>query len=208
MKTNKISLAKYLIILGVMFWCLPALADELPTDITSSTPEIQLTSTTPETIPPVVASSTLIIRYQDQIVWTGSINLTTAIYHDEINGVDYPLNANNVFSALVLADQQSEAFTISDAQYNADYNSFYLACITIASPAQNACYNWNYVVNNIYPSMGMDSYNLTGGETIYIYFSNPWQITATTTTFPADTTTTFQTWRYQFDNLLEPWILE
>jgi hypothetical protein len=207
MKINKFSLVKYLILLVVILWSFPVLAEEIPTDTsTPLTSEIETTSTPPNTTTPAVASSAVIIRYQDQIIWSGSVDLTSTVYRDSINNIDYPLNSNNVFSALVLADQQSDSFNISDAQFNSGFNSFYLACIKITS-GDNACYNWNYIVNNAYPSTSMDSYNLVGGETIYIYFSNPWQITASTTTFPVDTTTTFQTWRYQFDNLLEPWIL-
>ncbi len=203
---NKLSALKYLVILGVVFWSLPTLADETA----SSTPEIVTSTPSPETEGTTpVPSSTLTLRYEDQIIWTGIVNLTTTSYTDKINSSTYELNSSTVFSTLVLADQQSDAFSISDAQYNAGFNSFYLACINISSTSsQNACYNWNYVVNNNYPSVGMDKYLLNGGENIYVYFSNPWKITATTTTFPLNTTTTLQTWRYQFDNLAEPWVLD
>ncbi|MBI2038074.1 MAG: terpene cyclase/mutase family protein [Candidatus Magasanikbacteria bacterium] len=203
---NSLGGLKYLVILGTLFWALPALADTTSStpDINTSTPEMELPTSTPAMSLP---TSTLTLRYEDQIIWTGSIELTSTLHHDAINNLDYQLTTNTVFSALVLADQQSDAFTISDAQYNAGYDSFYLACINISpTSTQNACYNWNYVVNNNYPSTGMDKYWLTGGESIYVYFSTPWKISASTTTFPLDTTTTLQTWRYQFDNLSESWV--
>lgn len=210
MKNNKLSALKYLVILGAALWSLPVLADETNSstpDIVTSTPEVVTSTPSPE--PEAAASSTLTLRFEDQIIWTGKIELTSTLYHDETNNLDYLLNTNTVFSSLVLADQQSNAFNISDAQYNAGFDSFYLACINVSSTStNNACYNWNYVVNNNYPSVGVDKYLLNGGENIYVYFSNPWKITATTSTFPLDTTTTLQTWRYQFDNLSEPWVLD
>lgn len=198
-------------------WSLPSLAETatIPLDMPTSTPEI-ITSTpiieTPTNRPEIAPtpSSTLTIRFQNQIIWSGAVPLTSTIYHDQINNLDYQLTTPTVFSALVLADQQTDAFTISDAQYNQAFNSFYLACLNFpfATTTENACYNWNYAVHNSYPNIGMDAYQLAGNESVYIYFSNPWQITATTSTFPLNTTTTLQTWRYQFDNTLDPWVAD
>ncbi len=203
---NKLGGLTYFILLTALLWALPALANTTSStpDINTSTPEMELSTSTPAVSLP---TSTLTLRYEDQIIWTGSLELTSTLYHDAINNLDYQLTTNTVFSALVLADQQSDVFTISDAQYNSGFDSFYLACINISpTSTQNPCYNWNYVVNNNYPSIGMDKYSLTGGESIYVYFSTPWKISASTTTFPLDTTTTLQTWRYQFDNLSQPWV--
>ncbi|MBP6859120.1 MAG: hypothetical protein KBC69_00650 [Candidatus Magasanikbacteria bacterium] len=203
---KKIFALPYIFILSLAIWSTPVLAD------TTTTPVIidETITSTPSIDPVPTPSSTVIVRYQDRIILNSQILLTSTIYHDQINNLDYPLATPTVFLSLVLADQQNEAFTISDAQYNQDYNSFYLSCLALptASSTENACYNWNYIVDNNYPTVGMDKYTLTGGETIYIYFSNPWQITASTSTFQVGTTTTLQTWRYQFENLIEPWTLD
>ena len=205
----KIQLAVYSFLLIIFASTAPVFADTTTTvDTASST--TQLADPTTPTSPTEPPSSTLFIRYQDNLIWSGSVALTSTVYHDSINNLDYPLASPTVFSALVLADQASDAFNISDAQYNQAFSSFYLACLNfpIPSSTENACYNWNFVVNNTYPNVGMDSYTLNGGENIYIYFSNPWKITASTSTFSFGTTTTIQTWRYQYDNLIEPWILD
>jgi hypothetical protein len=205
----KIQLAVYSFLLIIFAGITPVFADTTTTiDTASST--AQLTDPAIPASPTELPSSTLFIRYQNNLVWSGPIALTSTVYHDSINNLDYPLASPTVFSALVLADQASDAFSISDAQYNQAFNNFYLACLAFptASSTENACYNWNFVVNNAYPNVGMDSYTLHGGENIYIYFSNPWKITASTNTFSLGTTTTIQTWRYQYDNLIEPWILD
>lgn len=203
---RKIYRLLYILILTLALWSAPVFAD------TTSTPVIvdESASSTPTTDPTPTPSSTIIVRYQDRIISNSQISLTSTIYHDQINNLDYSLATPTVFSSLVLTDQQTDAFTISDAQYNQGFDSFYLACLALpsASSTENACYNWNYTVNNSYPTVGMDKYLLTGGETVYIYFSNPWQITASTSTFPTGTTTTLQTWRYQVENLIEPWTVD
>lgn len=202
---RKIYTLLYIFMLAFAFWSTPVFAD-------TTTPIFidETVSSTPATDPVPTPSSTIIVRYQDRIISNSQILLTSTIYHDQINNLDYSLATPTVFSSLVLADQQTDAFTISDAQYNQGFDSFYLACLGLstASSTENACYNWNYIVSNNYPTVGMDKYLLTGNETVYIYFSNPWQITASTSTFPTGTTTTLQTWRYQFDNLIEPWTLD
>src|SRR3990167_8196363 len=92
-------------------------------------------------------SASLTIRYQEQVVFDELVELATTTYHDDINGVDYELNTPTVFALLVQADEQSDAFNITDAQYNDAFQSFYVACITIAAGGTDACFNWQYVVN-------------------------------------------------------------
>ncbi|TAN33392.1 hypothetical protein EPN28_02480 [Patescibacteria group bacterium] len=184
-----VNIVFFLAISAAVFYATPAQADEA----TTSTP-----------------ASTIIVRHENQVVFSGSAPLAATIYHDDVNNIDYTLATGTVFSALAAADNASAAFDITDAQFNSGFNSFYVACLAIASSTsstapQNACANWNYVVNNTYPSVGMDKYNLSGGETVYVYFSDSWKISASTSTFPANTTTTLQTWRYQYDNTAEPW---
>lgn len=206
------------IIIVNIFFFLPVYAEEMVTstepviDIvtttTTSTPEIEIeATTTTESLPTSEETKTvtLNIRYNDQMIFSGSVPLSAVTYTDTINQQSYDLNGTStVFSTLVTADKLSDNFAITDAQYNQNYGSFYVRCLMILSTS--TCDNWNYVVNNAYPIFGMDKYELAGGETIYIYFSNSWQITATTSTFPLGATTTLQTWRYQYDNLNEPWV--
>ncbi|MEK7644181.1 MAG: hypothetical protein AAB390_02665 [Patescibacteria group bacterium] len=170
---------------------------------TSTTEETPGITETAETTP----SAALNIRYEDTMIYSGQIPLVTTTYYDTVNGINHDLfGTSTVFSTLVNADKMSEMFAITDAVYNSDWDSFYLRCLTFETTTTTvACDNWNYTVDGIYPSVGLDKYLLQGGESIYLYFSTPWQITASTSTFPIGATTTLQTWRYQSDNLQNPW---
>lgn len=165
------------------------------------------TSSTPENL----TSVDLNLRYQDQFIFSDAVNLSSSTIFSYTDTSDNSTASTstglNVLAALLTADATSTAFAISDLQYYPAFNSFYLNCLDITSPTSTtACANWNYVVNGIYPSFGMDSYPLSGGETIYIYFSNPWQITASTSTFPVNTTTTLATWRYNYNSTSTEWV--
>ncbi len=210
MKINKLGLVKYLIILGIVLWSLPTLADEIPVEPPTSTPETEATSTPPVIPEPTpTPSSNVIIRYQDQIVWSGNINLSSAVYHDAINELDYTLTTPTVFSALVLADQQSDTFTISNAQFSYSVwpNGFYVRCLSIiiANLADNKCDNWQYTVNGEYLGVGMDHKPLVGSENIYIYFGDRYNLTTDTTTVTIGEvlTTTLKEYSYQTND----WVL-
>ncbi len=182
-------------------------------DISSSTTTIDTaTSTTTDTNtvakPPNTISLT--IRYQDEYLFTGEIPLVTTTYTDITSNSTHSLDATStVFSSLVIADSISDNFTLSDAQlvqFAPGLSSFYVRCLTLTQSSSTlACDNWNYVVNGIYPNQGMDAYTLTGDEEVYIYFSDSWKITASTSTFPLGTTTTLETFRYDYSNLSNPW---
>lgn len=176
------------------------IVEPIPTEPTSTTSTITVA---PENV-------TLNIRYQNTMFYSGQIPLVTTTYHDLKNDLYYDLSGTStVFSTLINADSLSNQFSVSEATYNQGYDSYYLRCLTLgATSSTPTCDNWNYTVDGIYPGMGMDKYLLHGGETIYLYFSTPWQITATTSTFPLGTSTTLQTWRYQYDDLQNPWTLD
>ncbi|MFZ2189630.1 MAG: DUF4430 domain-containing protein [Candidatus Magasanikiibacteriota bacterium] len=147
------------------------------------------------------------LRYQNNLIFSSQIEIPTSTIILDSNGVEHFTTSSNALTALMAADAVSTNFTITDLQYYDSMDSFYLNCIDIYSPTNTSlCANWNYVVDDTYPSIGMDSYDLDGGENIYIYFDNPWQITASTSTFTLDTTTTFFTWRYDYENLENEWL--
>jgi hypothetical protein len=84
-----------------------------------------------------------------------------------------PLSAtpseNSVLSVIKQADILSPDFTIS----NIIHYSFgdYLKCITISGNTE-LCDNWQYKINGDSPALGMDSYTLSGGENILLYFGD------------------------------------
>ncbi|MBD3311452.1 MAG: hypothetical protein GF349_03080 [Candidatus Magasanikbacteria bacterium] len=148
------------------------------------------------------------LRLGDEYVITEEINLSTTTYSDQINNIEYDLaTTGTVFSALVQADNLSEKFSISNAQYNAEFDSFYIACLEIDENGENTeyCDNWNYVVDDEYPSIGMDKYELNGEENVYVYFSTPWKITTKHNEVEVNSTTTVKTWRYAYNDPNTEW---
>lgn len=76
---------------------------------------------------------------------------------------------NNVLSVIKQADTLSPDFNIS----NIIHYSFgdYLKCITISGTTE-LCDSWLYKVNGDSPAVGMDSYTLSGGENVLLYFGD------------------------------------
>ncbi len=107
-------------------------------------------------------SINLIIRDEGDIIFENSTPLrpTGTI---ELNG--HPLDADSVLSVLNDADIADESWSITDLQYFESFGSFYVKCIN------NKCDNWQYVVDDASPGVGMDQKILSGGEEIYVYFS-------------------------------------
>ena len=184
---------------------------------TTSTPEIIIPEIT-ET-PTSTATSTLettddpglsinfFLRYQNNFLFSKAVTSTATSTLYDTTGVNHAVNASSSpLTILADADAFSDNFSISQLDYYDAYQSFYLNCIIITSPTStSACGNWNYSVNGSYPSIGMDSYSLQNNDTVYIYFGDSWKITASTSTFPINTTTTLQTWRYNYDDLDDEW---
>ena len=180
-------------------------------EITTTTPDIivETPTTTPEiTDPPAnpLLTINLNLRYQNTLLFSGLITIPSSTAITDTMNVTRTNGLATVLNALVEADRQSENFNLADIQYYADWGSLYLKCISTPSIADKLCDNWNYVVNGTYPAIGMDQFALTGGENIYIYFNNSWQITASTSTLPIHTSTTFYTWRYNYDDLNNEWM--
>lgn len=188
--------------------------------VTSSASEDSIPTTQTATSSPTstnsnsTASTTLLsvhlnLRYQDSFIWQGQVALTTSTlvsYHESTTSTvaTTTLTQPTVLTALSIADEQSGDFSVSDLVYYTDWGgSYYVNCLQLTTTT--ACYNWRYAVNNQYPTVGMDKYNLTGGETIYIYFGTPWKITASSSTLPINATTTLTTWRYNYDDLINAW---
>ncbi len=132
-------------------------------------------------------SVTLTIRSGDSVIWAGQISIpdsdvaTTTITATDGTSAEAP--AASVLAALVSADAAQPEFSISNLQYYGSFSSFYLKCITVGA---EFCDNWQYVVNNTYPSLGMDRYILHNGDVIYLYFGSRRRVSLSTIeTIPA-----------------------
>lgn len=121
---------------------------------------------------------TISVRYQDNLLYMGSVPLpgpgTTAL--SDTDGVSRSVNSQSVLALLSSVDASNESFAISKLKYFSEYSSLYLQCITVADPSAQACENWQYVVDTSSPFVGMDTYILSGGETVYVYFGNSRQV--------------------------------
>lgn len=170
--------------------------DNITEVIATSTPSTEEASTSTEEN---ILSINLTIRYNDEIIFADSIDLTTTTYHDQINNLDYDLMTYTVFSSLVKADISSANFDITDDQYNSYYQSFYLRCITLnTSTSIEACDNWQYTINGQYPYHSMDGYELSGGENVYIYFGDRYKLNTSKVEYNTSETITSTLQEYSF----------
>lgn len=129
----------------------------------------------------------LTLRYNEDIIFAGSVELTkdaTTTISDNSN-VEREIKEDTVLGALHTIDQENDLFSISDLSYYSSFDSFLLNCLNINSGSinnVNACYNWQYVVNDSYPYIGIDKYQLEDGDSLYFYFANPRIIDLSTST--------------------------
>ncbi len=138
------------------------------------------------TLPPPALIETIFVRNGDTIVYQGTINLpsTGTVSITDNQGTVHLVNAKSVLGLLYSISQTSNSFSLSNIQYYSSFGALYLKCLTPTSGTQ-ACDNWQYVVNGIAPSTGMDTFILTGAETINLYFGSPRQVIFNTTSIIA-----------------------
>ena len=123
----------------------------------------------------------LSIRYQDQLIFDAQVPLptsTTFTYHEENATTTLATTTigASVLSLIEYTSQQQASFQMTDLAYYPNFSSFLLNCLNWPSTTTPACYNWQYVVNGVYPSLGFDQYLLTGGEHVYLYFGDRYQL--------------------------------
>jgi len=207
----QIQVTTIVVLFIIILLAMPVCAEnEAPTEnITEqpTTPEQQQEPVQAEPIltPEPQISINLNLRYQNNLIFSNQITIPTSTLITDSSGTQHFTTSTNVLTALLATDAISDDLYVSDLIYYDAYQSFYVNCIETTATTSPLCANWNYVVNNTYPSIGMDQYILTGNENVYIYFDNPWKITASTSAFPLNTTTTLQTWRYNYNNLENEW---
>lgn len=151
---------------------------------------------------PIVIHTTVNVRYEGSLVWTGSVALTQASTASLIDdtGATRTLPSDSALEALAAADAASPDFNISDLAYYADFGSFYVKCINVAAVSKNACDDWQYVVNSAYPPVGSDHYTVSEGDMLYFYFGNPRRVTLESSTAEASTSISVSTESYDYTN--------
>ena len=176
-------------------------ADETtPTTETNTPDTAQITNPTPD-VTPTVLNETVLIRNGDTVLYSGTFPLpnpgTVNIIDD--TGTIHAINSDSVLGLLYAIDQVNDNFSISDIQYYNSFNSLYLKCITPEN-APAICNNWQYLINNMPPTSGMDVSTLTGGEKIGIYFGNPHQVIFDTTNITEGKMFTATAQKYNYEN--------
>jgi hypothetical protein len=147
-------------------------ADPVPEEI----PPVVVEEETEEEIVIPIPQETVFIRNGETVVYSGSINLPEEGTVDVVDstGVSHGVNKRSVLGLLAILDQGDDNFSLSSIIYYSSFNSLYIKCITVQS--EESCDNWQYTVNNATPFTGIDSTNITGGESIGLYFGNPYRV--------------------------------
>ncbi len=148
--------------------------EQSPEDTTDAT-----ASTTEEAV------VTLHIRHFDQIIFEGQVSISATGTENITDnaGTVRQINAQSVLAMIARADLESEAFTITDLAYFASFDSYIINCITTPDMNEPICYEWQYVVNNTYQSVGVDDYILQENEDVYVFFGTPRRVTFQKTSF-------------------------
>ena len=121
---------------------------------------------------------------------------------NDSSGNPHSIDAKSVLSVLNDADLSDPSWNISDLQYFDSFSSFLLNCIT--SLAGNNCNNWQYTVNNLYPSVGMDKTILSGEENVYVYFGSQNRVVLNPENINTNDTLTVIAQKYDYQN--DTWI--
>lgn len=174
-----------------------------PTEVEGGIPDPTPIPTDPI---PVAPKETVFIRNGDTVVFTGDIDLpadgTTNI--TDAAGTSHSVNSRSVLGVLYSLDQVSDNFSLSKLEYYDSFSSFYLKCITPTGVSE-LCDSWQYVVGGVSPWTSVDTTLLTGGETINLYFGNPYRVTLSSSTVSTTDTLTARAESYNYlDNTWNP----
>ncbi len=144
-----------------------------------------------------------IIRNGDSIIYNGFIELPSigTIKIPDKDEVEHNIDSRSVLALLYTIDQNRDEFLIPDLEYNSGFGSLYLKCL-IPKDTESLCNDWQYVVNNKYPSVGMDKNSLSGDEKIYIYFGPQNKILLNKNSINTEENLTVTSQKYDYENNL------
>lgn len=148
-----------------------------------------------------LTSVNFIIRNGEDLIWNGEVDLPDegSVSISDVSENTHDVNARSVLAILAHIDEISEDFVISDLQYYDSFSSFYLRCITPAG-SDELCDNWQYAVGATTPFTSIDTTELSGGETVGIYFGYPHQLVLSTTSLTTDESLIINTQSYDYEN--------
>jgi hypothetical protein len=126
----------------------------------------------------------IFIRNSATVVFDGNTEVDTEneiIEVTDMNNVTHEVSSQSVLAYLLKADSESDSFDITKLQYFDAYGSFYLKCISVSGTEY--CDNWQYLVDGFSPWTGIDQTYVEEGNTIGVYFGNPYQVVFSTSEF-------------------------
>jgi len=142
----------------------------------------------------------LTIRNGNDAIFSGAIPLppvgSTTL--TDIDSNSHDVDARSVLSIMHIADTLSDDFSISNLTYFSSFGSLYLNCITLNSGEY--CDDWQYVVNDIYPFVGMDQNILSGGENLFIYYGPQTKISLSSDSIDTSENLTVKAQGYDYKN--------
>lgn len=157
----------------------------------TSTPEVIVATSTPETVSFAIRNDTTILG-----PWTFTLPdaSSSPISITPTSGTTTPieLSARSVLGVLGSLDAEKDDFSISDLKYF-DFGQpyaggLYLNCLIIpAATATPACDDWQYSINGAAPWQGAGVTELSDGDAIFLYYGTPRHVTLSTTTTQAGT---------------------
>ncbi len=138
-------------------------------------------------ITPQVAHANITIRDGATVAFSGVVALpasnAASVYITPIaSSSAIAVPARSLLSVLETLDVAQNEFAITNLQYYYfDPPSFYINCMTITSETNPLCGSWQYSLNGINPSVGVDHALLKNGDVVFIYFGNQRQVSLSTT---------------------------
>jgi hypothetical protein len=166
---------------------IPALLFSFSVTIVSADDEASTTSevTIPETTAPETIHVNVSVRENDIVTFEGQVELEKGGTQSltDTGGTSSNIGTDSALAALIKADNDSDSFAITNTTFYPAYNSFLVNCLHVNNGnPEEACFAWQYVVNNTYPFVGSDSYTLNDGDTVYFYFGSPRRLNVPVTT--------------------------
>lgn len=156
-------------------------------------------------ITPRQASANITIRNGTTVVFSGAVALPAS----NAAAVDIlPTNASStvavparsLLSVLKTLDAAQSEFAISDLQYYSSLNSFFINCLTVSSEADPLCGSWQYNLNGVNPSFGVDQALLKNGDVVFLYFGSPRQVSLSAATATTGISFTATAQKYEPEN--------
>ena len=127
-------------------------------------------------ITPQVARANITIRNGATVAFSGVVALPAANaaltdITPTAGGSAVAVPARSLLSVLETLDAAQNEFAITDLQYYSSLGSFFINCITITAEANPLCGSWQYNLNGVDPSYGIDRALLKNGDLVFLYFT-------------------------------------